>query len=224
MNSPAVKGWIWLVGATFAIGLVIFASAWTLQYWQAWAYLAVIFVCSVPVTLFMISDPALLESRTKIGPGAEQRPIQRLIVLVLFVPTIAEFVLPGLDHRFGWSRMPAWLSIAGDGLIAASIAFSDRVFRANAFGAATVQVAADQKVISTGPYAIVRNPMYSGAVVFFIGMALALGSWWALIPATLTIPCFAWRLSDEESLLAQSLPGYTDYQAKVRWRLIPGVY
>lgn len=224
MSNPAVTAWAWLVGATVAIGLVLFASAWTFHYWQAWAYLAVIFVCSVPVTLFMIRDPALLESRTRIGPSAEQRPIQRLIVLVLFVPTLAEFVLPGLDHRFGWSHMPSWVSIAGDALIAVGIGFSAAVFRENSFGAATVKVVAGQKVISTGPYAFVRNPMYSGAVVFFIGMALALGSWWTLIPAVLTIPCFAWRLSDEEKLLAESLAGYTDYQAKVRWRLIPGVF
>jgi protein-S-isoprenylcysteine O-methyltransferase Ste14 len=224
MQNPAVKAWTWLVAASVIIGLVLFFSAGTIRYWQAWAYLLVIFVCSVPLTLYMIEDPALLESRTSIGPGAEQRPIQKLIVLVLFVPTIAEFILPGLDRRFGWSSMPAWLSLLGDALVAVSIWTSYQVFKENSFGSATVEVVQDQKVISTGPYAFVRNPMYSGAVLFFVAMALALGSYWALIPAALTIPCFAWRLSDEENFLAQNLPGYTEYCAKVRWRLIPGLY
>lgn len=224
MQNPAVKAWTWLVVATAIMGLVLFFSSGTIRYWQAWIYLLVVVACSVPVTLYMIGDPALLESRTSIGPAAEQRPVQKIIVLVLFIPTIAEFILPGLDRRFGWSSMPAWLSLLGDALIAVSIWISYRVFKENSFGSATVEVVKDQKVISTGPYAFVRNPMYSGAVLFFLAMALALGSYWTLIPAALTIPCFAWRLSDEEKYLAENLPGYTEYQAKVRWRLIPGLF
>ncbi|HEY2482641.1 MAG TPA: isoprenylcysteine carboxylmethyltransferase family protein [Caulobacteraceae bacterium] len=224
MNKLEAKAWTWLVAASAIMGFVLFLSAGTVQYWQAWVYLVVIVVCSVPVTLYMIKDPVLLESRTKFGPAAEQRPIQRLIVLVLFLPTIAVFIVPGLDHRFGWSNMPTWLCIVGDLLIAVSIWISYRVFKENAFGSSTIEVVKDQKVISTGPYALVRNPMYSSAVLFFIAMSLALGSYWGLIPAALTIPCFAWRLSDEEKFLAENLPGYTEYCAKVRWRLIPGVF
>lgn len=224
MQSPVVKAWTWLVSASVIIGLVLFFSAGTIRYWQAWVYLLVIVVCSVPVTLYMITDPVLLESRTKIGPAAEQRPIQKIIVLFLFVPTIAAFIVPGLDRRFSWSRMPVWFSILGDALIVVSIWLSYRVFKENSFGSATVEVAKGQKVISTGPYAFVRNPMYSSAVLFFLAMSLALGSYWALIPAALTIPCFAWRLYDEEKFLAQNLPGYTEYCTKVRWHLIPGVF
>ena len=224
MQSPKAKAWIWLIASVVVIGLVLFVSAGTVQYWQAWVYLAVMTVCSVPVTLYMIATPSLLESRTKFGPAAEQRPIQRIIVLVLFLPTIATFIIPGLDRRFHWSSMPAWLPIVGDLLIAMSIWISFRVFKANAFGSSTVGVVKDQKVISTGPYAIVRNPMYSSAIIFFTAMSLALGSYWGLIPAALTIPCFAWRLHDEEQFLAQNLPGYTEYCAKVRWHLIPRVF
>jgi protein-S-isoprenylcysteine O-methyltransferase Ste14 len=224
MQSPKAKAWIWLIASTVIIGLVLFLSAGTVQYWQAWLYLAVIAACSVSVTLYMIATPSLLESRTKFGPAAEQRPIQRIIVLVLLFPTIATFVIPGLDHRFHWSSMPAWLSVTGDLLIAVSIRLSSRVFKENAFGSSTIEVVKDQKVISTGPYAIVRNPMYSSAIIFFTAMSLALGSYWALIPAALMIPCFAWRLHDEERFLEQNLPGYTEYCAKVRWHLIPGVF
>jgi len=224
MKSPRAKAWTWLIASIIIIGLVLFLSAGTLQYWQAWVYLAVIAVCSVPVTLWMIANPSLLESRMKFGPAAEQRPIQRIIVLVLLLPTIAAFIVPGLDRRFRWSSMPAWLPVVGDLLIAVSIWISYRVFKENSFGSSTIGVVKDQKVISTGPYSFVRNPMYSGAIIFFSAMSLALGSYWGLIPAALTIPCFAWRLHDEERFLEQNLPGYTQYCAKVRWHLIPGVF
>ena len=138
MQSPKAKAWIWLIASVVIIGLVLFVSAGTVQYWQAWVYLAVMTVCSVPVTLYMIATPSLLESRTKFGPAAEQRPIQRIIVLVLFLPTIATFVIPGLDRRFHWSSMPAWLPIVGDLLIAMSIWISSRVFKANSFGSSTL--------------------------------------------------------------------------------------
>jgi protein-S-isoprenylcysteine O-methyltransferase Ste14 len=120
--------------------------------------------------------------------------------------------------------MPAWLSIAGDLLVLLSIWMVYRVFKANSFGAATVDVAKNQTVVDTGPYAIVRNPMYSSAAVYFIGTSLALGSYWGLIPAALTILALVWRLFDEEKLLTRDLPGYTEYCAKVRWHLIPGIF
>ncbi|HEY3797614.1 MAG TPA: isoprenylcysteine carboxylmethyltransferase family protein [Caulobacteraceae bacterium] len=222
--SNEAKAWSWMIGASVVMALVMFACAGTIEWWQGWAFIAVVEAGSVPVTLFMIKDPALLESRTNIGPAAEQRPVQRVIVVGLLLVSVAAFIVPSLDRRFGWSHAPVWVAVAGDALVAVSLWLSFRVFLANSFGAATVQVVEGQTVISTGPYAVVRNPMYSGAVLFFVGMALALGSWWALIPAALTIPAFSWRLLDEEAFLADSLPGYRDYQAKVRWRLIPGVF
>jgi protein-S-isoprenylcysteine O-methyltransferase Ste14 len=224
MKNPKVKAWTWLVVTCVVMGVVLFLSAGTIWYWQAWVYLVVIAVCSVPVTLYMIKNPVLLESRTKFGPAAEQRSIQRIIVFFMMLPVIATFIVPALDHRFGWSTMPAWLSIVGDLLIVVSIWVSYRVFKENPFGSSTIEVVKDQKVISTGPYAFVRNPMYSSAVLFFTAMSLALGSYWGLIPAALMIPCFAWRLFDEEKFLAENLSGYTEYCAKVRWRLIPRIF
>ena len=109
-------------------------------------------------------------------------------------------------------------------MIVVSMWLVDRVFKANSFGSATVEIAEGQKVISTGPYAIVRNPMYSSAALYFAGVALALGSYWALIAALLVTLGFVWRLFDEEALLARELPGYAEYCGKVRWHLIPRVF
>jgi protein-S-isoprenylcysteine O-methyltransferase Ste14 len=224
MQSAKAKMWLMLVIGVVAIGLALFLSAGTIRYWQAWIYLAVGALTSVLLTLYVMKDPLLLERRTKAGPSAEQRPVQKLIFTCLAVVWIGMFVVPGLDHRYSWSSVPSWISIGGNLLVAVSMWMVYRVFKVNSFGSATVEVSAGQTVISTGPYAIVRNPMYSGAVVYFVGVSLALGSWWALIPSFLMALGFVWRLFDEESFLAQNLPGYKEYCAKVRWHLIPGVF
>lgn len=224
MKNPKVKAWLWLIVSFALIGFVLFLSAGTIRYWRAWVYLGVGAASSVPLTLYIVNDPILLENRTKAGPAAEQRLTQKIIVSLTGLPGIATFVVPGLDHRFGWSSVPPWLSIAGDLLILLSMWMVYRVFKENSFGSATVEIGEDQKVISTGPYAIVRNPMYSSAAVYFIGMSLALCSYWGLIPAILTILGLVWRLFDEEKFLAENLSGYREYCAKVRWHLIPGVF
>jgi protein-S-isoprenylcysteine O-methyltransferase Ste14 len=216
--------WTSLVVGFVLIGIALLVSAGTLRYWQAWVYLGVVVVTSTLTTLRIVRDPRLVESRTKAGPQAESRPIQKLILVCTAVPLVAMYIVPGLDRRFGWSTVPSWLCIAGDLLIVVSMWMVDRVFKANSFGAATVQVAEGQKVITTGPYAIVRNPMYSGAALYLVGLAFALGSYWALFPAVLVILGLVWRLFDEEAFLARELPGYVDYCAKVRWHLIPHVF
>jgi protein-S-isoprenylcysteine O-methyltransferase Ste14 len=224
MMSPKAKLWLWLITATVLFGLALFVSAGTINYWQAWVYLIVGAVSSVPLMLYITKDPILLENRTKAGPTAEQRPLQKIIVACLAIPYIAAFIVPGLDYRFGWSSVPLWLCMLGDLSIIVAMWIAYRVFKENSYGSATVQITQDQRVISTGPYAIVRNPMYSSAVVYFVGMSLALGSYWGLVPAALMILGFVWRLFDEEKFLAQNLPGYTDYCTKVRWHLIPGIF
>ena len=165
-----------------------------------------------------------LENRSRFGPAAEQRPVQKIVVVLLGLPGVAVFILPGLDHRFGWSNVPLWLSLVGDVLLVVSMWMGYRVFKENSFGSATVEIGKGQKVISTGPYAIVRHPMYSSAAVYFIGKSLALGYYRGLIAAALIIFGLVWRLLDEETFLAHNLPGYTEYRAKVRWHLIPGVF
>lgn len=224
MKNPKVKLWLSLIVSFAVIGLSVFVAAGTIRYWQAWVYLGVGAVSSVPLTLYIVNDPILLENRTKAGPAAEQRLTQKIIVLLTGLPGIATFVVSGLDHRFGWSNVPPWLSVAGILLILLSMWMVYRVFKENSFGSATVEIGKDQKVISTGPYAIVRNPMYSSAAVYFIGLSLALGSYWALIPAILTIFGLIVRLFDEEKFLTENLLGYSEYRTKVRWHLIPGLF
>jgi protein-S-isoprenylcysteine O-methyltransferase Ste14 len=224
MMNAKVKAWLSLIVSFALIGVALFLVAGTIQYWQAWVYLAVGALSSVPLTLHIVNDPILLENRAKAGPAAEQRLAQKIIVSVVGLPGIATFIVPAFDHRFAWSSVPPWLSLAGDLLILLSMWMVYRVFKENSFGSATVEIAKDQKVISTGPYAIVRNPMYSSAAVYFVGMSLALGSYWGLIPAILTILGLVCRLFDEEKFLAENLPGYGEYRAKVRWHLIPGVF
>ena len=216
--------WLRLVISFILIGLALFLSAGTINYWQAWLYLGVGVASSIPQTLYITKDPILLQNRMRAGPAAEQRTIQKIIVACLAVPGTATFIVPALDYRFGWSRAPSWIAITGDILIIIAMWVVYRVFKANSYGSATVEIAQGQRVISTGPYAIVRNPMYSGGAVYFIGLSLALGSYCGLIPATLAILGMVWRLLDEEKFLFQNLPGYTDYCARVRWHLVPGVF
>ncbi len=158
MKNPKVKAWLSLIVSFALIGLALFLLAGTIQYWRAWIYLGVGAVSSVPLTLYIVNDPILLENRTKAGPAAEQRLTQKIIVLVVGLTGIAIFVVPGLDHRFDWSSVPPWLSIAGDLLILLSIWMVYRVFKENSFASATVEIGKDQKVISTGPYAIGTQP------------------------------------------------------------------
>jgi protein-S-isoprenylcysteine O-methyltransferase Ste14 len=222
--NPKLKPWLSLVVSFALIGPALFLTAGTIQYWQAWVYLGVGAVSSILLTRHIVDDPILRENRTKAGPAAEQRLMQKIIVSLIGFPCVATFVVPGFDHRFGWSSVPLWLSIAGDLLVVLSMWMVYRVFKENSFGSATVEIGKDQRVISTGPYAIVRNPMYSSAAIYFIGLSFALGSYWGLIPAILTVFGFVWRLFDEEKFLAQNLSGYIEYCAKVRWHLIPGVF
>ena len=208
-----------------ALAALLFVPAGTVDYWQAWLFMAVFVCTSGAITVYLaIHDPRLLERRMKVGPRAEKEPAQKIIMVLATLGFIAMLVFPVLDHRFGWSPVPASVSILGDVLIALGFVFIFFVFRENSYGASTIQVAEGQTVISTGPYAFVRHPMYAGALVMLIGTPLALGSWWGLFIFILISPVLIWRLLDEERFLRQNLPGYTEYQTKVKYRLLPFIW
>jgi protein-S-isoprenylcysteine O-methyltransferase Ste14 len=137
---------------------------------------------------------------------------------------IALLVVPAIDHRFKWSSMPLYMVIAGDILTALGFYIIFFVYKENPFTSATIEVTGDQKVISTGPYAVVRHPMYAGSMLYLLGTPLALGSYCGLLALAAMAPFLIWRLFDEERFLSKNLPGYTEYCAKVRWRLMPGVF
>jgi protein-S-isoprenylcysteine O-methyltransferase Ste14 len=207
------------------MALLLFVPAGTTQYWQAWIYLAVFFGASGLITLYLIrKDPALLERRLHGGPTAEKKKTQKIIMLFVSFGFTALLVVPGFDYRFGWSRVPLYIVIAGDALTALGLYITFLAYKANTFAFATIQVTPNQKVISTGPYAIVRHPMYAGGTLYLWGMPLALGSYWGLLPLIVMIPFLIWRLFDEERFLAENLPRYTEYCQKVRYRLMPGFF
>jgi len=219
------KAWLGLFIVAFAMALVLFAAAGTLAYWQAWVWLAVYVAASIAITLYLMKhDRALLARRMRGGPTAETRPVQKIAMLIAMFAFVAIVLVPALDHRFGWSRVPLALVILGDVMTALFFWLMYRVFRENSFTAATVAIAPDQRVISTGPYALVRHPMYAGGLFLFIGAPLALGSYWGMLAFVAALPALIWRMFDEERLLAGELPGYADYCARVRWRLVPGVF
>ena len=224
-DSLNTRAWFGIASLAVAMALVLFLSAWTIDYWQAWVYLGVFFGASIPMTLYLMkNDPALLRRRLRGGPTAEKRKPQKIAMLFASIGFVGVLVVPSLDHRFGWSNVPLFAVIVGDVLTALCFYITFLAYRENSFTSATIEIAQDQTVISTGPYAIVRHPMYTGGLLVFLGTPLALGSYWGLLAFGAALPALIWRLLDEEKFLKESLPGYADYCREVCWRLIPGIF
>ena len=214
-----------LAALILVMGAIIFAAAGTTDYWQAWLFLACYFAASLVVSFWLArNDTALLERRMRGGPFAEGERSQKIIMAITSLGFVALLVVPGLDRRFGWSSMPGSVAILGDLLLLLGWLGILAVFRANSYAAATIQVTSGQTVISTGPYALVRHPMYAAALLMLLGIPIALGSWWGALVLLALIPVLGWRLIDEERLLLRDLDGYAEYRRKVRWRLIPYIW
>jgi len=225
MKSLAVRTTLGFVQLLVCLAALLFLPAWTIHFWQAWVYLFLFAASSASITAYLWNkDRALLERRVSAGPTAEKEKSQKLIQALASLAFFAELIVPALDHRFSWSRVPIAAVIAGDILVIAGFLIVLLVFKENSFASATVGVAANQKVIATGPYAIVRHPMYAGALVMLIGTPLALGSWWGILAVLPMILVIALRLLDEETFLGKSLPGYEEYCQRVRSRLAPSIW
>jgi protein-S-isoprenylcysteine O-methyltransferase Ste14 len=225
MNSLHKKAYGGLAILCLVMAAVLFIGAGTFDYWQAWTFLAVYFAASVAITLYLIrNDPALLARRMSGGPFAEKEPAQKIIMSLTSLGFIGLILLPAIDRRFGWSHIGSVTVLAGDVLVLLGYLGIYFVFRENSFAAATIQSPQDQRVISTGPYALVRHPMYATALVMLLGMPIALGSWWGVLIVAALVPALVWRLLDEERFLARNLAGYVDYQGRVRYRLYPWVW
>jgi protein-S-isoprenylcysteine O-methyltransferase Ste14 len=220
--ARTITGFVFL----FAVmGLVIFGAAGTIDFRQGWALIAVFAGCSALITVWLWRhDKALLQRRVKAGPGAEADAMQNIVQALAGIVFLATIAVPGLDHRFGWSNVPLAGVFGGDTRVAAGLLIVFLVFRAKTFTSGTIEVAEGQTVIDTGPYAIVRHPMYAGALLMFVGMPLALGSWWGLAPAAGIVPILGWRLLREEAFLSANLEGYDAYRRSVRHRLIPLIW
>jgi protein-S-isoprenylcysteine O-methyltransferase Ste14 len=221
-HRKAINGILRTLVMLFA---AVFGPVWTLHYWQGWLCLAAFFVPACIITVDVArNDPALLDRRLKAGPGGETKKGQKVVQAIASVVFLADFVVPAFDHRFGWSPIPPWAAIAGALMMLIGFWITFAVFKENTFTSATIEVAKNQKVISTGPYALIRHPMYTGALIMLFGIPLALGSWlgeFVNIPMTIAI---IWRLLDEEKLLVRELPGYAEYRGTVRQRLVPYVW
>jgi protein-S-isoprenylcysteine O-methyltransferase Ste14 len=211
-----------LGGGTVVVSALLFGPAGTFDYWQAWLFMATVTALLVSVAAYLlITDPVLFERRLR---TRERQKEQRLIVLIGAVSFGAAFVVPGLDRRFGWSHVPPLLAIAGNlGLVAGYVLFYF-VMRVNSFASRVIEVAQDQRVISTGPYAIVRHPMYVASFIIFFSSPIALGSWWGLVAMLPQVFVYVARILNEEAVLARGLPGYAAYMERTRCRLIPGIW
>jgi protein-S-isoprenylcysteine O-methyltransferase Ste14 len=207
------------------LGALLFIPAGTLNYWQAWVFIVVFAVSTQAIGVYLaFKDPALLERRMQFGPGAEQRTSQRVISGLAFLGFLAVMVFSALDYRFGWSPVPFWASLVGDALVVLGLFITLLVLRENTFSASNIRVEQGQTVISSGPYSVLRHPMYAGALIMAMGVPLALDSWLGLLLVALLVPVLVWRILDEEKLLSDELPGYSEYAHHVRFRLMPYVW
>ena len=212
-----------LVPAVFlGLGLIFFVPAGTLDYWEAWVYCAVLLVPFVFVLTYILrKDPELLARRIRLN---EKEPAQRRIIRASSLIFFTGFLIPGLDHRYGWSDIPVEAVLAANVLVIVGYALVFLVFKENPFASRVVEVEPDQRVISSGPYALVRHPMYLGTSIMWLATPIALGSYWAL-PVFLILPIvLVYRIMNEEEVLQRELPGYREYTQTVKYRLIPGIW
>jgi protein-S-isoprenylcysteine O-methyltransferase Ste14 len=214
---------IWIV----AMGALLLVPAGTLHWPEAWVFLGTIAVFGLTGGLWLAkTDPALLAERLRPMMQHNQPAADKKFMLAFGFVALTWFLAIGLDHRYHASDVPLALPALGWIMLVLSTGFIMWVMRENSFAAPVVKLQTERghRVVSTGPYAWVRHPMYSGTVLFFIGAPLLLGSWWGLAMSPLFILLFAVRAGIEERALLAGLPGYADYAARVRYRLVPGLW
>jgi protein-S-isoprenylcysteine O-methyltransferase Ste14 len=204
------------------MGLMFFWPAGTFRYWQAWVYISVLLIPMLFVIAWLFrNEPELLERRIRMK---EKERDQKAIIRWASIVILTALVLPGIDRRLGWSSVPLAIVIIADLIVLAGYGLCVLVFKENRYASRVVEVAAEQSVITTGPYSLIRHPMYLAVLIMYILSPLALGSYWAVLPALLLIFVLVARIRNEEKVLAEKLPGYREYLQRVRFRLIPGIW
>lgn len=226
--SRATLVWrLFVAGATADViaFALLFLSAGTFDFWQAWVYLGLFTAYMVVGTAWWLRiDPDFLQRRLAYGPRSEKTPYEKLLAGLLLGYLCLWLTIPGFDHRFGCSHVPLWGVLAGFALSILGLALVVHTANYNRYMAAAITVEKDQPVISTGPYAWIRHPMYLGTLVWIFFTSPALGSWWGMLAMLPLLVILVFRIFDEERYLRENLPGYTAYCAKVRWRLAPFVF
>jgi len=203
------------------MGLVLFLPAGSLKFWEAWIWWSIISAMTLLITTYFVKkDPGLLSRRMTVKEKEKQPGIIRILSFL----SMLTYLIPGVDYRYHWSVVPVWIIIAANALVFLGYVFIFLVFKENSYASTIIQVEKEQQVIRTGPYAIVRHPMYTGLLIMMLFTPLALGSYWALILAWLFIPTFIFRIRKEEEVLLRDLPGYKDYYLKTPYRLIPSIW
>jgi protein-S-isoprenylcysteine O-methyltransferase Ste14 len=208
-----------------ALAVVLFASAGTLRYWEAWVYLGLQLASMAAINVYLLKrDPALLERRLALDEHGEKEKVQRVVMGLFRLFGLAMLIVAGVDHRLGWSAVPPVLVAAAAAVFAAGVLLVFMVFRENTYTSSVIEVNAGQTVVSTGPYRLVRHPMYAGMLIMGLATPLLLGSYWAalfLLPGWVLLGI---RILAEERFLSERLSGYKEYMTATRHRLIPGVW
>lgn len=211
-----------LVSGVVVLGAMFFLPAGTWRYWPAWIYCGALFGPMIVMTAYLLRrDPQLLARRMKTG---ETQATQKKVIAVAGLLFYGGLLVPGFDFRFGWSQLPLAVVLVANGVVVLGFVLFFRVLVANSYAARTIEVEAEQEVVSTGPYAHVRHPMYSAVILIMLASPLALGSLWAVLPMLLVVPLLATRIRNEEEVLREQLAGYPEYCDTVRWRLVPGIW
>lgn len=205
---------------TVIMWVILFLPAWTMKFWQAWILWSGFSIITFSITAYFINrNPEFLARRTK----GKEKNIKKKSPLFLKLYYIG-FILPGIDFRFNWSNEPLWLMILSNIIVFTSYIFIFYVFKQNSYASTTIQVEEDQNVISSGPYSIIRHPMYLGMILMSLFIPLALGSYYSLIPMLLIIPITVMRVKSEEEILLRELNGYRAYCSKTKYRVIPFIW
>jgi protein-S-isoprenylcysteine O-methyltransferase Ste14 len=206
-------------------GVLLFWPAGTVDYWQAWVFIAVFMITTlVPSAYLAVNRPEVLRRRMHAGPTAETRGVQKVVICATILVISAALVVSALDHRFGWSHVPTAAILGGNALVAVGLSIAQLVIIQNSYAAATITVEAAQQVVSTGLYGLVRHPMYFGTLIMLLGTPPALDSYWGLLAVLPGVPALAVRILDEEKMLREELAGYREYTERVHYRLLPYVW
>lgn len=205
------------------LGIMFFLPSWSLRYWEAWLYIGIFMIMMNVFLIYLVNkDPELLKRRLK---RKEKREPQKRIMTVANVILLLMYLFPSIDNRFNWSKVPTWTILVADFILIGSYGLFIWILRTNSYASHTVEIEkGTQKIITTGPYAIVRHPMYFAVVIMFGITPLALGSWWGLLGIVLFIPLLILRIIDEEKMLIEELEGYDEYMKKTKYRVIPGFF